>query len=87
MFTWYHFGWHRGSFFRILGANQVAKNIERQVFKKFLEAGGSSEATWGAISNDVGSKMGSLGLAWAMLWHLGAYMTNKSAKTEEDERN
>ena len=33
---------------------------------------------------DAGSKMVFCGLSWEMLWHLGAKMAHKSAKTRQD---
>ena len=38
----------------------------------------------GAMLEDVGSKMVFFWLSWEMLWHLGAKMAHKSAKTRQD---
>ena len=38
----------------------------------------------GAMLEDVDSKTVFFGLSWAMLWHLGAKMAHKSAKTREN---
>ena len=66
----------------MLGAkSQIAKNIEQTiVFSRILKVLGWSGTTWGAIFDEVGSKMGSLTLYWAMLWHLGSKMARKNAK-------
>ena len=53
----------------------------------FWWSGARLEDPLGAILDDVGSKMVSFGLSWAMLWHLGAKMANKSAKTRQDRRS
>ena len=39
---------------------------------------------WGAMLEDVGSKMIFFHLSWVMLWHLGAKMAHKSARTTQD---
>ena len=56
------------------------------LFVFFWESGVPLEAPLGAILDDVGSKMVSFGLSWAMVWHLGAKMANKSAETRQDMR-
>ena len=52
----------------------------------FWRSGARLEAPLGTILEDAGSKMVSFGLSWAMLWHLGAKMANKSAKTKQHQR-
>ena len=46
--------------------------------------GDLSWAGLGAMLEDVGSKMMFFHLSWAMLWHLGAKMAHKSARTTQD---
>ena len=48
--------------------------------------GGCLEGVLVAILEDVGYKMLFFLLSWEMLWHLGAKMAHKSAKTRQDSR-
>ena len=52
-----------------------------------LEApGGCLGRVLGAMLEDVGSKMVFFRISWEMLWHLGAKMAHRSAKTRQDRR-
>ena len=46
--------------------------------------GGCLGSVLGAMLEDVGSKMVFFWISWEMLWHLGAKMAHKSAKTRQD---
>ena len=48
--------------------------------------GGCLGSVLGAMLEDVGSKMVFFWISWEMLWHLGAKMAHKSAKTRQDTR-
>ena len=48
--------------------------------------GGCLGRVLGAMLEEVGSKMVFFGLSWEMLWHLGAKMAHRSAKTRQDRR-
>ena len=48
--------------------------------------GGCLGSVLGAMLEDVGSKMVFFWISWEMLWHLGAKMAHKSAKTRQDRR-
>ena len=39
---------------------------------------------WGAMLEDVGSKLMFSHISWLMLWHLGAKMAHKSARRRQD---
>ena len=48
--------------------------------------GGCLGSVLGAMLEDVGSKMVFFWISWEMLWHLGAKMAHRSAKTRQDRR-
>ena len=48
--------------------------------------GGYLGRVLGAMLEDVGSKMVFFWISWEMLWHLGAKMAHRSAKTTQDRR-
>ena len=48
--------------------------------------GGCLGSVLGAMLEDVASKMVFFWISWEMLWHLGAKMAHKSAKTRQDRR-
>ena len=48
--------------------------------------GGCLGRVLGAMLEDVGSKMVFFGISWEMLWHLGAKIAHRSAKTRQDRR-
>ena len=48
--------------------------------------GGCLGRVLGAMLEDVGSKMVLFWISWEMLWHLGAKMAHRSAKTRQDRR-
>ena len=48
--------------------------------------GGCLGRVLGAMLEDVGSKMVFFWRSWEMLWHLGAKIAHRSAKTRQDRR-
>ena len=48
--------------------------------------GGCLGRVLGAMLEDVGSKMVFFWISWEMLWHLGAKMAHRSAKTRQHSR-
>ena len=50
------------------------------------DPGGCLGSVLGAMLEDVGSKMVFFWISWEMLWHLGAKMAHRSAKTRQDRR-
>ena len=48
--------------------------------------GGCLGSVLEAMLEDVGSKMVFFWISWEMLWHLGAKMAHRSAKTRQDRR-
>ena len=48
--------------------------------------GGCLGSVLGAMLEDVGYKMVFFWISWEMLWHLGAKMARRSAKTRQDRR-
>ena len=48
--------------------------------------GGCLGRVLGALLEDVGSKLVFFWISWEMLWHLGAKMAHRSAKTRQDRR-
>ena len=48
--------------------------------------GGCLGRVLGAMLEDVGSKMVFFWRSWEMVWHLGAKIAHRSAKTRQDRR-
>ena len=85
--SWEHF-W--SPFSRSLEKWLKCKNDQPSItFGGFLGVGGPGGclgSVLGAMLEDVGSKMVFFWISWEMLWHLGAKIAHRSAKTRQDRR-